>query len=168
MAFIILSFCSLAAAIITHWLWCRYCRSSQLQVVPFFCISSGYLAAAIFIFTTISHDQLSSFFTRPFIVSSIVVYFLLIPTYLIFYAATIIDSPSKKILRLIRDHKGLRYTELIRKFEGDEFVVSRLNSLQDYHLIDCKEKVYRLLPRGVKLARMLLFFKRIFGHAPGG
>lgn len=168
MAFLILNFCFFGAAVVTHLFWCRYYRSSKLQVAPFFCISLGYLAAGIYIFISISEDQFTNFLTRPFVLSSITVYSLLIPTYLIFYAATVIDSPSKKILRLIRDHDGLRYVDLHSKFQKDEFVISRLNSLQDYQLIDYKDQIYRLLPRGVNLARMLSFFKRIFGHAPGG
>ncbi len=165
--FFILSLCFFIVAITTHLLWCCILRSRNLQVIPFLVIALGYLAALNMISMRVCPPHVN-YWGQSLIMSSNIIYFLLIPTYLIFYAATVIDSPSRTALRLIRDHKGLTYSEILKGLGGSEFIQTRLNSLLDYHLISVHENKYQLSSKGEQLGRLLNFLKFFLGRDPGG
>ncbi len=84
------------------------------------------------------------------------------------YFSTKVESPSKKILRFVRDKGPLPYQDVLREFADEELILSRLSDLERYGYIRFSGKEYSLEPRGVMIARLLEIYQTLSGRKMGG
>lgn len=168
MVFLVCLLTGFGFSVVSHLLWCRARRSTELEIASFLYLTLVYGGVTIFIYMIFNHLNPVQLWSIPLSVSSLAVYGLLVPAYLVIYAGTVIDSPSQKVLRLIQNRDGLTYEELIKQIGGQEFILTRLESLRKFHLIELHGSTYRLLSGGRRLGKMLDLLKFMFGHGPGG
>src|SRR3989338_405407 len=107
-AIFILLFLSMAL----HVFWCRLTRHSE-QIFSF-CLIALFVFGTYLLTAQYPHETMSSLnaWNIPLRLSSIVLYFLLIPIYLIFYFGIKVESPSKRILLLLKARESLSYEDL--------------------------------------------------------
>src|SRR3990167_2454126 len=95
--------------LILHIVWCRVGRTKTLQLAVFFYLSFAngiILLWQIGFFTRpTSAETLPNLWYVPLKLTAVVLYVLLIVFYFAFYLGMIIDSPSRVILRTIKEHR---------------------------------------------------------------
>lgn len=155
-----------------HILWCRFRKKTTLQMYSFGVIATAGLIIYIFItlriFQRLDYAFDQGIWHVSLWVSSVLLYVLLMPTYIIIYFNTIVQSPSKTILILVRKHGMLSFDELARLMTDDEFIMTRMKDLLDFGYATKEGSLYSLTPRGVILAKVLAFYEKLFGRPMGG
>ena len=104
----------------------------------------------------------------PLVVTTIMIYILSIPVYLMFYFNTKVESPSQRILLIIKKKNEIASHELSGYVTDKDFVFSRLQDLLESKCICLEEEGYRLLPRGRMVASLLTAYQKISGRKMGG
>lgn len=171
MAYILFAFALFCASVAVHIVYCRRTKTPGLQARPFLVISFFFIAvyAAGVYFTGQGHAlSPDSFWGLPFKLASALIFILLVPTYLMFYALTQLMSPSKKILMSIHRRGSLSYKDILAHIEEEDFINTRLN---DLCTSGCAVKVngrYFLTPEGQKIATALDLTQRLLGRGIGG
>ena len=98
---------------------CRREKKDFLLIKKFLCMSAlGLLIfwKTFFLIHYNSAPDNHSLWHLPLPVTSTLLYVLLTLIYLSFYVNVKLVSPSKKIMTLIREHKGMTYPELLKHF----------------------------------------------------
>ena len=95
-------------------------------------------------------------------------YILLTLIYLSFYVNVKLVSPSKKIMTLIREHKGMKYPELLKHFTDPSFIAPRLDDLVKSGCTRIIENKYRLSSSGRRIGIILEIYQKILGRPKGG
>lgn len=171
MLYIVLSFSFFLLSVVLHVLWCRFKRSGELQVVAFFLLA---MAGLIFYVVT-ERFLLVSCFGGPESIwnlylemTSIVIFALLIPFYLVLYYSVNINSPSRMILLILEKSQGLTYKQLKEQVTDEKFIAPRLKDLVDNRCVAFDGNTYRLLPHMTAIGRMLNVYQKITGRPEGG
>lgn len=159
-------------AVAAHIIWCRVSRKQDLQIDVFIFFALSFLAGAWILRINFFPESFVcdpvNFWNLPLRASSIIFYFLNVFLYLIFYFNTQVESPSQRILRLCERKEGARMEELEKAVTDDDFIMTRLNDLKRYGYVEQHAESYRLLPRGVRVARLLSVYQKITGRPKGG
>ena len=174
MCYIIVSFCFLFLSVIEHIAWCRIKPAKGLRIISFMSIS---LLNAVFFLWALHHLQgkyLSFYEARPsvwyapFVLTSLACYFVSLGLYFAFYSCTTIDSPSRWILRLVRDHGPMTYEDLAKNISNDNFIMTRLRALEEHGCVALNGKQYRLQSLGLLSAKLLMVYEKISGRQARG
>jgi len=150
------------------------CRNRKLQGlwVKLFCVIAVVnllLCWGIFLWAGRSVAlNAPSIWNLPLSMTSTFIYILLVPTYVIFYISTQLNSPSKKVLLLLKKNNAMSFEELSKHFSEEEFIMPRIKDLQETGCIQCTERHWMLLPPGLTIAQFLNFYQSILGRPAGG
>jgi len=112
----------------------------------------------------ISYDTLNV----PLVGTSLIIYILLIPLFLMYYFCVYCESASYSILHLIQKYGDLSYEELRAKVPDRSLIITRLDSLVSNEYLEMKDKSYRILPKGIKVVRIMDMYQRLLGWKIGG
>ncbi len=94
--------------------------------------------------------------------SSICLYILLTLTYLLFFLSPMgEESPTSKILLLMRKSQKMTETQITSYFSNYKLIRGRLKSLVDFGWIKQVDKMYSVLPKGDKIARIILIYRKL-------
>ena len=154
-----------------HLIFCRHRRSKGLLVKQFCIIAmlNLFFGCVIFFLLGKSMAQDSpSIWNLPLSMTSSFIYILLVPTYMVFYTSTQLNSPSKKILLLLQKNGPMSFEELLKHFTEEEFIMPRVMDLQHTGCIQCAQGHWLLLPPGLSIARFLNIYQRILDRRAGG
>ena len=171
MVYLILSFGSFLLAVIFHCVWCRFKKSSELQVLPFFLLAALNLAVYVFvvrIFLKPLFNGTQSLWNMPLEITSITFFILLVPFYTIFYYSVNIDSPSRTILFSLEQNKGLSLEQLREHVTNNKFIMSRLKDLVESRSVFFDGKKYRLSAHMIIIGRLLNLCQIFTGRTIGG
>lgn len=159
-------------SILLHILWCRFKRGQSLRAASFLTIAFAGLFFYILIlkFPMKIPDVFggTDIWSMPLQFTAITMYIALVPLYLLFYYAIIIDSPSRFILNVLQKKEKVLYQEIINSMDGNYFITSRLNALIRHGYVEFNGNVYRLSSRGLRVAKILKLYEKISGRAMGG
>lgn len=96
--------------------------------------------------------------------SSICLYILLALTYLLFFLSPMgEESPTSKILLLMRKSQKMTETQISSYFSNEKLIKGRLKSLVDYGWIRQVDKMYSVLPKGDNIAGIILIYRKLIG-----
>lgn len=158
-------------AVFIHLAICRKKSGEGLLLLPFFGIALSNLVV-LWISFWVARGYFkfdgASIWGVPLVLTSTLIFILLIPTYLVFYFSTQQMSPSKKILLLLAGSGPLSFQELLGHFSDDEFVKPRLKELIGIRWLIEHSGWYVLTPAGTQMAKMYALYQAIFGRAKGG
>ncbi len=160
------------SVILVHIAWCRMRPRHQLGVVSFCWIALAglvlYLTVGIPSGKVDTKGFLFSVWSAPLKLSAVVMYFLLIPTYLIFYFSVRLESPSKAIIILAKKSGEASYDDFAQYVTDNRFLMTRLQDLLDHNCIRLENGIYRLTTHGAMIANLLNIYEKIFGRGMGG
>jgi hypothetical protein len=170
MIYLLINLVFFVLVVVTHIGVCRRYKGKGL-LVKAFCVmaTAGLLlavAAAVAIKGQVSHWSL--IWQLPLFVTAMLIYILLVPTYIIFYVSTQLNSPSKEILLLIKKQGSMSREQLAAQMTDDKFIRPRLVDLKQTDYVTYKDSKYRLNPSGIKVARFLNFYQWLLGRELGG
>ena len=155
-----------------HILWCRLRHKTTLQLYSFGVIAGVglliYIGITLGAFYRLELVFDQGIWSVSLWVSSVIIYILMIPTYVIIYFNTLVQSPSKTVLILMRKHNRLSFDDLAKSITDEKFVMTRIKDLLDYGYAREEKGLYALTPRGVILAKGLALYEKIFARPMGG
>ena len=157
--------------VIIHLLVCRKKSQEGLLLRPFITIAlmNLFLLWGFFWFSNrYMHSDPTSIWSVRLYGCAVVIYILLIPTYLVFYFSTQQMSPSKKILLLLSAKGPLSFQELLKDFSDEEFVLPRLKELIGIRCLVEHGGWYVLTPTGAQMANVYKIYQFVLGRAKGG
>jgi hypothetical protein len=155
-------------SICAHVLWCRLRPRKDLQIPEFLAVAFiGLLIFCLLKGKGVS-AQAVNFWNMPLFLSSVVIYVLLVPMYLIFYFGTKVKSPSLQVLLILREKKELSEEDILKFLNDDVVLFPRLNDLERFGYLNRSGESYSLSPRGVALAKFLNFYQKLLGRTWGG
>ncbi len=158
-----------AMAIILHLYFCRHHPQQGLQAKVFLLISTVGLLMTGLIFLCLNRTMSPlSWWGMPLLVSSLLMYLLLVPTYLVFYVTTQLMSPSKKILQIVDQAQGASYEQILNRLEQERFIETRLEELEHSGCIKKEHGRFILTGHGLKIARVLGLYQCFLGRDIGG
>jgi hypothetical protein len=169
-------FCACLAFIVTlliHILISRILLSSGIKSVKLLVIFAlgllGYIQFFMTIIQPLSINHHGLWYT-PLPLSSVLLYILLFIFYLIYYLSTYSGEvgPSIKLYMLLRQYGSRSRPEILREFSDQEFIHKRLNSLVEGNFISRNNNVYRVLPKGKKLADLIRLYRSVVGWESSG
>lgn len=154
-----------------HVLFCRQTRALGLHSKVFIFISVAFFGAYVLGSMVVLYwgwiDQ-NSAWGLPLIITSGIVYVLLIPTYLTFYVLTQLMSPSKKILLMLQQKNVLSFDDAIRGIQEENFIGTRMAELRQSGCVVLKDGRYVLSASGVSIATILNVMQVLLGRDAGG
>jgi hypothetical protein len=104
----------------------------------------------------------------PFKITAGLIFVLLVPMYLCFYALTELTSPSQKILNSLSRDKGLSFPEILNHVDKEDLVLSRLNDLCASGCVVQADGGYVLSAEGRSIAMVLDMMQAFLGREAGG
>jgi hypothetical protein len=158
MATIILSVFFLFSSILIHLILCRKDNDKSLKAKLFVQIT----LTALGLFLAIGFGA-----RLPYILTSAVIYVLLVPVYLIFYVSTELYSPSKRILHAV-GMEGAAYSKIFKELEQENFIMTRLEELEQSGCLTRKYDRYALSKSGWSIAKVLYYYQKLLGREIGG
>ncbi|MFA5087878.1 MAG: hypothetical protein WC552_02450 [Candidatus Omnitrophota bacterium] len=158
-------------SVFLHVFWCRARKAKDLQIRPFLFLAIGVILLYIFL-KPAPPDGIGSSPMKasnaPVYFSSLMLYVLLIPTYLIFYFGMNVESPSRRILVEVEGAGQMTYEEISAVIDNDLIISPRLNDLLKHGYLTFEGDAYRLTPSGMRVAQILDLYQRITGREMGG
>lgn len=169
MLYLLLSAIVFVLTVALHLLWCRYKGTEELHLTSFVVMGLvSLLAYFVMAPVVVNVNRLSPFWLLPLKNTAAVLYIFVLPFYLVFYYSTMIDSPSRRLIALIRAKGTLTYEELAGEITNERFIMTRLNPLVKYGYVHFDGKYYRLSPRAVGSCRIIVFYQKMLGRKIGG
>ena len=153
-------------SVVFHLAWCRLVRHKELRM-PSFCVVV-FLVLGVYLLTTRTTASVLNVWAIPLKLTGTVFYLLLIPVYLIFCFGVSVESPSKRILFLLTQHKTLSYEDFRKEISDETVVIPRLGELVSYGFAVREREEYRLTGRGAVVAKVLRFYQALSGRGLGG
>ena len=94
----------------------------------------------------------------------------LVLAYLVTYSAVEVDSPSLVMVTLIADagFQGIAKDDFEQKMGDDILVVPRLRDLVSDKMVFIKNGTYILTAKGILLARIFIFYRKLLRASKGG
>ncbi len=99
--------------------------------------------------------------SMPLVFTSFVLYGLLCLAYLVQCTAIQVQSPSMKVVSLLRGGPGMTRDQLRRHFSDEEFVLSRLRDLVRTGYVNHDSEFFSLTPKGFQVARVFDAYQRL-------
>ena len=154
-----------------HVLWCRLFPKKDLQILLYCAIamimlmvSGGYL---FFL-----RPQLipigNSFWNIPLPLSSLALFVLLIPVYLMLYFMTQQESPTKRLLLFLEKRGKATYAELAHYMTDKAIIEPRMSDLIRYGFVIKEGNGYRLLASGHRTSLALIAYEKACHKEMGG
>lgn len=174
MLYINLSFLFFCLFVIIHIAWYRIKSEKKLEIQPILIIGGILLIVYLALLKKLSslslfiHENTFNFWNAPLIITSLVVYLLLIPFYMIFYISAEIESPSMKILLLVKEYGEISYEDLRGRFTDQTLLMPRVKDLISTGYVSYDGRYYSILPAGRRLVRILDIYQRCLGWRMGG
>ncbi len=172
MLYLVTSLLFFFLSVVVHIFWCRRQKKQDLHMTTFCLIALTVLGCygmfLAFIQKAFQGQFGLTFWSCPLQLTSIVLYVLFIPIYLIFYFGTRVESPSKKMVLLIEQHGALSPEDFLKYFSDEHLVLTRLDDLERSYCVVLENKVYRLTDQGRTIARVLNLYQWITGRVIGG
>lgn len=159
---ILLSISLFASVVILHAKVCRSKPCNNLYAKDFIIIASCCWLLLLYALTHIHVEG------GRFILSALVLYILLIPVYLIVYVSMVLISPSKSLLFLLNNEKGLTLEELMNGFKGDALIDSRFEELLASGCMIEKSGKYVLTFNGQMIFQVLMAYQWLSGRQGEG
>ena len=163
-------FCFLIS-IIMHISWCRLRKDCRLHLLSFFLFNAAGLILSARLGYFICQQEIGphqTFWFLPLQGSSIVLFVLLVPFYLVFYYSTVLESPSREILFLVKDKPGISDQEIFKRITNDRFVTPRISALLSSGCVFIKDNRYYLKPGIYWMMRVLNIMQNIYGRRISG
>lgn len=136
--------------VIAHIIRCRFLAPNKLYAKIFIQFALIGLGVHLLFGIFINEVGLRLFWT------SILLYILFIPIYLIVYVSTILMSPSKKILLALSASKeGLSYADLLTVLNGDELIRLRLDELVESGCLIKNDNGFQLSSNGQRIFQFI-------------
>ena len=167
---LLVTFAFFILSIAAHVQFCRWRkRESNLWFYVFFAGAAlaGNFMSLKFLLNGPAKD-LPEFWSLPLFLSSLTLFIMLIPMYMIIYFGSEVESPTKKICFLLDSSGGMTKEELLKQITDEGFVVPRMDDLVRTGFVEHKEGKYFLLFPSRASARLLAVFQWIFGRGKGG
>ena len=157
------------SVVVTHLFWCRARGGDKLHFVAFGVISiTALIILCALVGTPVTGPKPLTLWTLPLSLTAVILYIALLPFYQVFYYSTIIDSPSRRIISLLRQRGPLPYAVLRNEITNERFIMTRLNPLVKHGFVAFDGRVYRLMPRALLTCRILIIYQKILGRGVGG
>lgn len=153
---------------ILHIILHRILRAKGILTMKSSVIFLGGLAVDLYAVYSISGETAgrasNGIWLLPIPFSGIMVYIFLSLVFIIFYTHPAVPyiSPSTLLLGYLTK-KRMRYSEIIRRFTNKMLIDERLDDLEESGLVIRKGSIYSLTTRGQNLAKIMEFYKRLFG-----
>ncbi len=154
------------AVVGVHLAICRASGKRCLYVREFLMLATIGLALCLGILCGGLFPAISA--AERLIVTSLLLYVLLIPTYLCFYVLTILMSPSKKVLMLLAAHGSLDRTALHQGLAAEAFIQTRVEDLLVSGMVENKKGRLVLTPQGRMYLNGVKLFGVLMGRPQGG
>jgi hypothetical protein len=157
-------------SVIIHIRLCRSNVSNQLLAKAFCSIAMVNLVVCAIAFAVLekSFPYNGCLWFLPLMWTSLFMYVLLVPVYLVFYVSTELMSPTKKILLYIQTHGHASDEDLSKIFTDEDLIRPRLNDLVSTACVRNKDGLYSLLPAGQQISKALNCYQIILGRGMGG
>ncbi len=154
---------------IAHGWFCRRQKQGGLFVKVFCVIAAVNLGLCWLVFMNYENGRHPSFWDIPLVVSSTVIYVLLVPAYMVFYVSTQLNSPSKTVLLALHAHGEMSEEDLLKYFTDDLYILPRIKDLVLTGCIDIDSKgKYVLSSSGLRIAGFLNAYQIFLGRKAGG
>ena len=156
-------------AVMVHILWCRAFPKKDLRMLVF-CVIAGIflIALAIFQYFFLRQGDAGSLWMIPLPLTALILYLLLVPTYLNFYFLTKVESPTKRLLLFLQKKEKATYEELSAHMPDQLIIDPRLVDLVHCGFAVMQGEGYRLLPRGHRTAVILKTYEKMVQKEMGG
>lgn len=171
MGIFVLGLILFGATIIAHLFWCRKFDAGNLMVLPFLCLSLIGFCLLILVGICAAHNsfwQEGAVWRFPLFWTTVVFYVLMIPFYLIFYFGLRVESPTRRIMRLLSEEGAISLKRFSEQMSNDEFLKSRILDLLRHDYLGIENEEYFLTMRGIRIAKMLEIYQKISGRGIGG
>ncbi len=168
MWFLGMSFVLLLITVLEHLIWCRLKRKETLNTFSFGIMAIINLTVYIASVVSAIGKNSGGISQHPFFVTSIIFNILMSGIFLAFYYGVNIDSPTRSTLQIVKKGGKVSEPDLLKHFEANNFVLSRLKALVDHSFAVCEGGRYRLTPPGIQVAKTLERYEKIFGRRKGG
>lgn len=165
MTHLLISLSFFAASVIAHIGWCRRHKAKRLHIISFGLIAllgfSLFLALA-------GHLPAGDGGIAALPLSASVLYFLLVPVYLIIYFGTKVESPSRRILQILEAQGAVSLPDLERQITHEDLLMPRLRDLVRLGYMENDGQNYILTAKGLRVARGLALYRQWTGRDIGG
>ena len=171
MGCVLLALLCFMAAIAAHIFYCRRAPRSGLHAKAFVGIAFVLLCAYVSLALAIGHAGLldpPTLWGKPFVLTGIIIFVLLVPAYLTFYVMTMAVSPSRKIVSVLAARGALSYGEVLEFVRQEDFVQGRMNDLCVSGCVIEHDGKYVLGFSGRLIAGISNLMQRILGREMGG
>jgi len=171
MAYVFFALLLFCASVMVHIFFCRKTTRPGLQARAYIFIAMIFMGVYIAGVYAAGQGMLldpHSLWGLPFKITSGVIFILLGPVYLMFYALTQLMSPSKKILMSIGRGGNLSRADILARIEEEDFIGTRLRDLCVSGCARHTKDRYILNPSGQKIATALTIMQRVLGRDMGG
>jgi hypothetical protein len=171
MAYVLFALLLFCASVMAHIFFCRGTTRPGLQARAYIFIATIFMGVYIAGVYFVGQGKLLDphcLWGLPFKITSGVIFILLGPAYLMFYALTQLMSPSKKILMSIGSRGSLSRADILARIEEEDFIGTRLS---DLCVCGCARQTkgrYTLSPSGQRIAAALAIMQRVLGRDIGG
>lgn len=101
---------------------------------------------------------------------AIIIFLLLILIFILFSVSALMgdESPTSKILLLVKQKRNMSYDEIRTKFQNEKLIKMRLNNLVSIGWIKKTRQSYFVLPKGIIIARIIQFYRKLLGWSDFG
>jgi len=171
MFYVIFALLLYCVSVMIHIFFCRKTTKPGLQAKAYIIIAViliGVYFAGVYTIGQGNFLDPHSLWGLPLKITSGVVFILLVPTYLMFYALTQLMSPSKKILLTIASQGNPSYADIMLGLQEEDFIGTRLNDLCACGCVSQIEGRYVLSLSGRKIAAFLNIMQHVLGREMGG
>ena len=172
MLFILISLVFLVLTVTGHVGWCRRHRADRLCLRPFLvCAALGLGASALLLGSwpvDMGTTAAGRLWTLPLRGSALLLQFLLVAGYFIFYFSAMVESPTRRIIRIMESADGVSLDDLIGQMSNASLLEPRLQDLLAHAYVRKEGERYVLMPRGQGLSRVLAIYEWILRRPMGG
>lgn len=154
-----------------HLFLSRRQKSGELQIAAFvYSLPAPILAYSLTAkyLDFLSAGEVASWWFIPLQKTGGILFLLLIPFYLVLYYSTAIESPSRRIVCLIKRNGAMTFGELAQEVTDERFIMTRLDPLVKLGYVDFDGTTYRLKPRAKLSCRLFAFYQKLLGRGVGG
>jgi hypothetical protein len=166
---IFISFFVFAIVAMTHVLLHRWLITKGIKTFKSTFIFSFGFMMLLFIFWL---QQISGFYrSYDFIpITAIIIYMLTSMLYIMLFTSPYTGdiSPSTMLLSLIKNSPGLTLPVILKHFSNQELIENRLKNLISQAYVQKSDQIYKVLPKGKNLIRLIDTYRRLLNWKSSG
>lgn len=116
------------------------------------------------------YNRIPDLLTQPAPVSSVLLYGFLSLAHAMLFISYMLESesPSERMLFLIRSRDGVTFKEIRKLFADEEIVKRRIKLLENQKQVSVKGGKITASPKALKVAAMISWYRNLFRWGPGG